>query len=73
MEAFNVAVGVSNIVNCVTGVCTLGAYKKHESYKIDNYLDKSKAQLLQAFGDLADYARDLGADELEELQKGCKE
>ncbi|KAG6871049.1 hypothetical protein C0995_008806, partial [Termitomyces sp. Mi166 len=73
MEAFNIAVGVSNIVSCVTGACTLGVYRKNEPCKIVTHLDVSKQQLLTAFDDLAKYAYDLGKNEYQELEKGCNE
>ncbi|KAG6876588.1 hypothetical protein C0993_002014 [Termitomyces sp. T159_Od127] len=73
MEAFNIAVGVSNIVNCVTGACTLGVYRKNESCKIITHLEKSKEQLSTALKDLAKFADVLDINEYEELAKDCQD
>ncbi|KAG6877655.1 hypothetical protein C0993_005280 [Termitomyces sp. T159_Od127] len=73
MEAFNIAVGVSNIINCVTGACTLGIYRKNEPCKIDTHLDTSKQQLLTAFDDLAKFANILERSEYSKLETDCNE
>ncbi|KAG6871681.1 hypothetical protein C0995_001474 [Termitomyces sp. Mi166 len=69
MEAFNIAVGVSNIVNRVTGA-TLGMYHKNE---LNVHLDASKEHTMAAFKDLAKYASALDRNEYNELEKDCKE
>ncbi|KAG6886898.1 hypothetical protein C0995_003505 [Termitomyces sp. Mi166 len=73
MEAFNIAVGVSNIVNCVTGACTLGMYQKNERCKINIHLDASKEHTMIAFKDLAKYASVLDRNEYSELEKDCQD
>ncbi|KAH0580399.1 hypothetical protein H2248_001901 [Termitomyces sp. 'cryptogamus'] len=73
METFNIVVGISYIVNCVTGACTLEVFRKNERSIITTHLDTSQKQILIAFKDLAKYARDLGMDEYQELEKDCKD
>lgn len=73
MEAFNITVGVSNIISCITGACTLGIYRKNEPCKMTTHLDVSKQQLLTAFEDLAKYAKDLERSEYKKLETDCNE